>query len=134
MNRENTTEELLRIADQIKELTVRLRKSGTRSTQLMRELDELRYKHYQDVWATVDDKGKPVYSNEERRRHEVEHRVRNDSKGKKMLDDLDNLRNEQDELATEINRLEDRKTILLVSLGAPLPQDTLDHEEKSKYL
>jgi hypothetical protein len=86
------------------------------------------------VCEAVDGKGKPIYSNEDRRRHEVAHRLRNDDTAIKVLSEIRQCRSEIDEIVIEVNRLQDRKLILLVAMGAPLPQDVIDREDRGKYI
>ena len=78
-------------------------------------------------------KGKAKYSNQERRHREAAYRLRRDAKAREVSKVFDEIRDEEREVVAEINRLQDKKIILLVALGAPLPSDTIDLEEDKKY-
>jgi len=134
MKREDVTKELLDIADTIKELA--LRKNGIEAElePLQDSYRELGYDFYTKVCEAVDERGKALYTNEDRRRREVEHRLRNDDKAIKLRVEMRQYREEIDKIMVEVNRLQDRKLILLVTLGAPLPEDVIERENRSKYI
>ena len=134
MEKEKTTKELLQIADTVKNLTIKMRNLERERQGLSEEYQEIEYKHYNDIFAVVDEKGKPLYSNENRRRREINHILRHDKQALQIRKQMKHYDEQIDKIVTEINRLQDRKLILLVSLGAPLPRDIIEGEEKKKYI
>ena len=133
MEREDITKQLLEIADTIKELTLRKRTIEAKLAPLRDGYRELGYGFYIKVNEAVDERGKPLYTNEDSRRRGVEHRLRNDDGAIKLRAETRRYDGEIDEIVAEINRLQDRKLILLVTLGAPLPEDVIEREDRGKY-
>ncbi len=133
MDMKDTTAELLDIADHIKELILRKHQIEKSRVPLINAYQNIRYTVYNQVCEAVDEKGKLKYSNEDRRRQEVEHRLRNDDATVKLVSEMQKNRSEIGEIIAEINRLQDRKLILLVAMGAPLPQNIVDKEGEGKY-
>ncbi len=134
MDTEKVTMELLEIIDYVKELELKKNKIERALSPLREEYAEIRYHLCDQVYETVDEKGKLKYSNEDRRQSEVQHRLRTDKRAVELLNEIKQYRDEIEEIITEINRLQDRKLVLLVSMGAPLPQDTMNREEKGRYI
>jgi len=134
MDIEKATQELLDIADLIKELTLKKQKIENVLEPLRKEYSEIGYRLYDEVYEILDERGKPKYSNEDRRRLEAEHRLRNDKRAIELSREIRQHRNEIEEIVVEINRLQDRKLILLVAMGAPLPQDVINRENRGKYI
>jgi len=134
MERDKVIEELLQIADRIRDLTLELKRLGRAHQDLHEKYSELGYRHYTEVCNAVKEKGKPIYTNEDRRRHEVEHRLRNDKDAIELRTKRKGLDEKEEQVVSELNRLQDRKLILLVSLGAPIPHDVLGKSEDSKYI
>lgn len=133
MEREDITKELLEIADSIKDLTLRKRMIDAKLDPLQDGYRELEYDFYTKVCRTMDEMGKPKYTNEDRRRREVHHRLTKDNRSIKLETEMKQYRDEIYEIVAEINRLQDRKLILLVTLGAPLREDTIEREGGGKY-
>jgi len=133
IKREDITKQLLEIADTIKELTLRKRMIDAKLAPLRDGYRELGYAYYTKVYEAVDERGKPLYTNADSRRREVEHRLRNDDGAIKLWAETRRYDGEIDEIVAEINRLQDRKLMLLVTLGAPLPEDVIEREDRSKY-
>lgn len=117
-----TVEELLQITDQIKELDMKILEVDQERTRLGTEYAEIDYKHYTNVQEELNAGGKPRYTNEERRRREKEHRMRNNEEASVLLKKLRQQRAEDSKLAAEVNRLVARREILLISLGAAVPE------------
>ena len=133
MDNERLVHELLAISDIIKELTTKKHRIDRRWSQTGQAYSDVEYELYDSVWRETDDKGKAKYSNEERRHREVAYRLRRDAKAREVSKVFDEIRDEEREVVAEINRLQDKKIILLVALGAPLPGDIIDLEEDKKY-
>ena len=133
MDREGVTVELLELVDSIKTLTLNKQRLDRRSRKLRREFQEVVYRTSEAIYHEVNDKGKLSYSNEERRRGELSHRFRQDPEATAMQEQMAELDNEVGELVAEINRLQDRKVVLLVAMGAPLPEDTIESGDRRKY-
>ena len=133
MDREGLVSELLESADTIKELTIEMQRLEQKRRQLGIEYEEIEYHQYDAIWSDVDEKGKPRFSNEERRSKELAHRLRQDAEALGLRQKIYEARDEIEELAAESNRLRDRRIALLVALGAPLPSDSLGSEEGGKY-
>lgn len=134
MDTEKITMELLDIIDRIKELELKKDKVEKALSPLREEYAEIRYHLYDQVYETLDEKGKLKYSNEDRRESEVQHRLRNDKRAVELQNERTQYLDELSKIITEINRLQGRKLVLLVSMGAPLPQDIMDREEKGRYI
>jgi len=133
MERDKVIEELLQIADRIKYLTLELQRLGRERQDLQEKYSEIEYRHYTEVCFAVEN-GKPIYTNEDRRRHEVRHRLRDDKDAIGQRTKRKGLDEKEEQVNSELNRLQDRKLILLVSLGAPIPHDVLEKSEDSKYI
>ena len=130
MEKEDITKELLEIADSIKDSTVTKINVDGVVEGLRDDYREFAYDFYTKVCGTMDEKGKPIYTNEDMRRREVNHKIKNDDKASNIQREMKRYRDELGKLLAEINRLQDRKIILLVTLGAPLPEDIIGREDK----
>ena len=104
MDRDEVTRELLQLADQTKNLTKALRRFGRQRADHFKKYDPIRDAITYEVWEAVDEDGKRKYPNEKR----------------------EDAYNQERDITDELDHLQDRKRILLVSLGAPLPADVLE--------
>ncbi len=127
-------EELLQIADRIKDLRLELKRLQREHRDLWKKRDELEYRHYTEIYNAVDEKGKLIYTKEDRRRREVEHRLRNDKEAIELNTKSKEFSEKEERISSEIERLQDRKITLLVALGAPIPSNVLEESEDSKYI
>ena len=133
MDNDEIVKELLQIADQIKELTLDKHNNFRELSNDRQSYSDEEYDVYVAIYSEIDEKGKTKYSNEERRRKELAYRKRHNKKITELSVKIDRARDEELIIIAEINRLQDRKIIYLVALGAPLPEDTLEKEENKKY-
>jgi hypothetical protein len=126
MDRDEVTRELLELADQTKNLTKALRRFERQHADHFKKYDPVREAITYEVWEAVDEAGKRKYPNETIRGIEIRKRLANHEgyirDNEKRADSYDQER----DIADELNYLQDRKRILLVSLGAPLPPDLLE--------
>jgi len=134
MERETAINELLRIADTLKEVHLKLRGLERERVDLSEKYREHEYRHYVEVCNEVDERGKSVYTNADRRRREVWHRLRNDDEVVELRAKMREHDKMIEDVVGEHNRLQDRKITLLVALGAPLPSDVLGKSEGQKYM
>ena len=125
MDRDEVTRELLELADQTKNLKKALRRFGRQSADHFKTYEPIRDAITYEVWEAVDEAGKRKYPNETIRGIEIRKRLANHEgyirDNEKRADSYDQER----DIADELNYLQDRKRILLVSLGAPLLPDSV---------
>ncbi len=133
MEREEIIKELLVLPDTIKELHTRIIQIQRKLRPLDYDRHEIAYKHFTDVNETKDSMGKLLYSNEERRQYELGHRLRTDSKAMELDTKIRQYRDQIDDIAEELNRLQDRRLVLMVLLGVPPPEDMVAKIENQKY-
>ena len=126
MDRDEVTRELLELADQTKNLKKALRRLGRQSADHFKTYEPIRDAITYEVWEAVDEAGKRKYPNEKIRDIEIRKRLANHENYIKGKEKREDAYNQERDITLEFNHLQDRKRILLVSLGAPLPLDLLE--------
>ena len=126
MDRDEVTRELLELADQTRNLTKALRRLSRQSVDYFKKYNPIRDEITYEVWEAVDEAGKRKYPNEKIRDIEIRKRLANHEGYIRDNEKRQDADNQERDIADELNHLQDRKRILLVSLGAPLPLDLLE--------
>jgi len=126
MDRDEVTRELLQLADQTKNLTKALRRFGRQRADHFKKYDPIRDAITYEVWEAVDEAGKRKYPNEKIRDIEIRKRLANHEGYIRDNEKREDAYNQERDITDELDHLQDRKRILLVSLGAPLPPDVLE--------
>ena len=126
MDRDEVTRELLELADQTKNLKKALRRLGRQSADHFKTYEPIRDAITYEVWEAVDEAGKRKYPNEKIRDIEIRKRLANHEGYIRDNEKREGSYNQERDIADELDYLQDRKRILLGSLGAPLPPDLLE--------
>ena len=76
-----------------------------------------------EIGKAKDEKGKPVYSNEQLREAALTLQLEKNDEYRRLRAERLELEDQDDELITESNRLADHKLLLFAELGLPLQPD-----------
>ncbi len=76
-----------------------------------------------EIAKVKDEKGKPVYSNEQLREAALTLQLEKNDEYRRLRAERLELEDQDDELITESNRLVDHKLLLFAELGLPLQPD-----------
>jgi RNase adaptor protein for sRNA GlmZ degradation len=124
--REKRLAELASVSDTLKELKLKKLWLQAEQEPIVTDYKEVRYKHLVALEHETDERLKAVCASEERKREELEHRLRLDPQAKTLALRLHQNSREIQEADIEIENLKDKKLVYLTSLGLPFPQDIMD--------
>ena len=113
--------ELLDLTDQIAELERRRRSLEKEISRLSEKMRLITAKHTLEIWQATDKKGRRIYSNERVREAELLRRLYNDQEYQELKERLEKLEDEHINLLIEIERLRERREILMIESGSRSP-------------
>lgn len=124
--RERRLTELGLVSDTLKELKLQKLRLQAEQEPIVTDYKEIRYKHLVALEHETDEWIKAVCGSEDRKREELEHRLRLDPQAKELASKLHQNSREIEQTDIEIENLKDKKLVYLTSLGLPFPQDIMD--------
>jgi len=131
-NREELAGELLKIADALKELELKKLNLESEQQPFISDFNEVRYRHLTDIENVKDAQSKDLFSDEDRKDIEIEHRLRTDPKARELRTKLNQLKFEVDKTKIEIDHLENKREVLEDIYDYPLPANESKVEEGEK--
>ena len=123
MNRE-IKKELSELIDNITDLSKKRQTIHKEQQQIRDKINIIRAKLIIDIGTAKDDRGKPVYSNEQLRNAALILRLDENGEYQQLKERLRELNNEDQELVIDYNRLVDRRLLLLVEVGVVNPSSS----------
>lgn len=105
-------EELLKIIDQMVKIRERIHKISEKRREIRDKQRLIRAKHMKDITMEKNERGKPIYSNQDSRTAEITLRLEKDEEYHELAKKYNELRGEEARLSIVYNRLADRKAIL----------------------
>ena len=124
--REKRLAELAQVSDNLKDLKLQKLRLQAEQEPIVTDYQEVRYRHLVALESETGERIKAVCVNEERKREELEHRLRLDPQAKALALKLHQNSREIEQTDIEIENLKDKKLVYLTSLGLPFPQDIMD--------
>jgi len=124
MSNKQIEKELFEIVEKRKELILKKQAFEIDIRPLREKIRRIQNEHMKAILEAVDPKGKPIYSNEEKRRVEWRYRTHNDENYNSLGEKIETINRELSDVITELNYLaEKRESLLLVVMlrtGTPL--------------
>jgi len=117
---EKTKLELMELIDRIADINRSIKKTGRDSGKLLEKAYLIRDRLVIEISQATNEKGKPLYSNEKLRESALRLKLAEHTEYQELWQRVNEIRDEENELAIEYNKLVDRKMILMAELGIPL--------------
>lgn len=111
--KDSTAAERLQNGERIKGMKLKKLDMENERNPLMVEFNEIHYKHLTAIENVSDVRSRDLFSDDDRKELELEHRVRIDPKVIELRKKLNQFQYEIDKIQIEIDFLEDRREVLV---------------------
>ena len=119
----DTKQRLAELIDELAKLSKRQHALHRKRQEIVYRTILIRAPLVIDIAKAKDEKGKPVYSNEQLREAALTLRLEKNDEYRRLRAERLELEDQDDELITEVNRLVDHKLLLFAELGLLLQPD-----------
>jgi hypothetical protein len=128
---EETRKELSEIIDRIADLARQRHSIRKQQQKIWDRTSVIRAKLTIDIATAKDDKGKPIYSNEQLREAALTLGLAEDEEFQGLKERLRALDDEEQALVIEHSRLMDQRTLLMLEMGLNLPSSDSMQQQMS---